>query len=179
MKLPASAKKPSPVRAVALLGLLTALCTVLRIVKVPIPNVQPVTDILMVVTLLLGLRWGLGLTVSTLVVSNLVLGFGLWTLPQIAAYMICMLVLQTIVLMLPVVRRLLWVQIGLAGLLGYLYGFVVSLGMAIIGSLNGLGFWAYYISGLLFDTYHAIGNLVFYPIVLLVLQQGLKRFNRG
>ncbi|MDE3315958.1 ECF transporter S component [Lacticaseibacillus zeae] len=179
MKLPASAKKPSPVRAVALLGLLTALCTVLRIVKVPIPNVQPVTDILMVVTLLLGLRWGLGLTVSTLVVSNLVLGFGLWTLPQIAAYMICMLVLQAIVLMLPIVRRLLWLQIGLAGLLGYLYGFVVSLGMAVIGSLNGLGFWAYYISGLLFDTYHAIGNLVFYPIVLLVLQQGLKRFNRG
>ncbi|WLV77356.1 ECF transporter S component [Lacticaseibacillus parahuelsenbergensis] len=179
MKLPTSAKKPSPVRAVALLGLLTALCTVLRIVKVPIPNVQPMTDILMVVTLLLGLRWGLGLTVSTLVVSNLVLGFGLWTLPQIAAYMICMLVLQAIVLMLPVVRRLLWLQIGLAGLLGYLYGFVVSLGMAVIGSLNGLGFWAYYISGLLFDTYHAIGNLVFYPIVLVVLQQGLKRFNRG
>lgn len=179
MKLPTSAKKPSPVRAVALLGLLTALCTVLRIVKVPIPNVQSVTDILMVVTLLLGLRWGLGLTVSTLVVSNLVLGFGLWTLPQIAAYMICMLVLQAIVLMLPVVRHQLWLQIGLAGLLGYLYGFVVSLGMAVIGSLNGLGFWAYYISGLLFDTYHAIGNLVFYPIVLVVLQQGLKRFNRG
>ncbi len=39
MKLPVAAKKPSPVRAVALLGLLTALCTVLRIIKVPIPNV--------------------------------------------------------------------------------------------------------------------------------------------
>ncbi|QVI34136.1 ECF transporter S component [Lacticaseibacillus chiayiensis] len=179
MKLPASTKKPSPVRAVALLGLLTALCTVLRIVKVPIPNVQPVTDILMVVTLLLGMRWGLSLTVSTLVVSNLVLGFGLWTLPQIAAYMVCLLVLQMVVLVLPMVRRVLWLQMGLAGLLGYLYGFVVSLGMAIIGSLNGLGFWAYYISGLLFDTYHALGNLVFYPIVLLVLQQGLQRFNHG
>ena len=179
MKLPASTKKPSPVRAVALLGLLTAWCTVLRIVKVPIPNVQPVTDILMVVTLLLGMRWGLSLTVSTLVVSNLVLGFGLWTLPQIAAYMVCLLVLQMVVLVLPMVRRVLWLQMGLAGLLGYLYGFVVSLGMAIIGSLNGLGFWAYYISGLLFDTYHALGNLVFYPIVLLVLQQGLQRFNHG
>ncbi|RXT58394.1 ECF transporter S component [Lacticaseibacillus chiayiensis] len=179
MKLPASTKKPSPVRAVALLGLLTALCTVLRIVKVPIPNVQPVTDILMVVTLLLGMRWGLSLTVSTLVVSNLVLGFGLWTLPQIAAYMVCLLVLQMVVLVLPMVRRVFWLQMGLAGLLGYLYGFVVSLGMAIIGSLNGLGFWAYYISGLLFDTYHALGNLAFYPIVLLVLQQGLQRFNHG
>ena len=51
----------------ALLGLLTALCTVLRIVKVPIPNVQPVTDILMIVTLLLGFRWGFSLTMSTLI----------------------------------------------------------------------------------------------------------------
>ena len=98
MKPQPSATKPSPVRAVALLGLLTALCTVLRIVK---------------------------------------------------------------------------------GLLGYLYGFIVSLGMAVIGSLNGLGFWAYYVSGLPFDTYHAIGNLVFYPIVLAILRQGLQRFDRG
>lgn len=177
MKLPVAAKKPSPVRAVALLGLLTALCTVLRIIKVPIPNVQPVTDILMVTTLLLGIRWGIALTMSTLVVSNLILGFGLWTLPQIVAYAMCLVVVQVSVTLIPLIRRTLWIQIGIAGLLGYLYGFIVSLGMAVIGSLNGLGFWAYYLSGLLFDTYHVIGNLVFYPIVVLVLQQGLKRFS--
>lgn len=177
MKLPVSAKKPSPVRAVALLGLLTALCTVLRIIKVPIPNVQPVTDILMVTTLLLGFRWGIALSMSTLMVSNLILGFGLWTLPQIVAYAMCLVVVQVSVTLIPLIRRTLWIQIGIAGLLGYLYGFIVSLGMAVIGSLNGLGFWAYYLSGLLFDTYHAIGNLVFYPIVVLVLQQGLKRFS--
>ena len=89
MKLPVAAKKPSPVRAVALLGLLTALCTVLRIIKVPIPNVQPVTDILMVTTLLLGIRWGIALTMSTLVVSNLILGFGLWTLTVMSFWRVC------------------------------------------------------------------------------------------
>ena len=97
MKPQPSAKKPSPVRAVALLGLLTALCTVLRIVKVPIPNVQPVTDILMIVTLLLGFRWGFSLTMSTLIVSNLFLGFGLWTLPQIVAYACCMVIVIVMV----------------------------------------------------------------------------------
>ena len=159
MKPQPSVTKPSPVRAVALLGLLTALCTVLRIVKVPIPNVQPVTDILMIVTLLLGFR--------------------LWTLPQIVAYACCMVIVIVMVTILPVIRRRIWLQIGLAGLLGYLYGFIVSLGMAVIGSLNGLGFWAYYVSGLPFDTYHAIGNLVFYPIVLAILRQGLQHFDRG
>ena len=114
---------------------------------------------------------------STLVVSNLILGFGLWTLPQIVAYAMCLVVVQVSVTLIPLIRLTLWIQIGIAGLLGYLYGFIVSLGMAVIGSLNGLGFWAYYLSGLLFDTYHVIGNLVFYPIVVLVLQQGLKRFS--
>ena len=179
MKPQPAVTKPSPVRAVALLGLLTALCTVLRIVKVPIPNVQPVTDILMIVTLLLGFRWGFSLTMSTLIVSNLFLGFGLWTLPQIVAYACCMVIVIVMVTILPVIRRRIWLQIGLAGLLGYLYGFIVSLGMAVIGSLNGLGFWAYYVSGLPFDTYHAIGNLVFYPIVLAILRQGLQHFDRG
>ena len=163
MKPQPSVTKPSPVRAVALLGLLTALCTVLRIVKVPIPNVQPVTDILMIVTLLLGFRWGFSLTMSTLIVS----------------YACCMVIVIVMVTILPVIRRRIWLQIGLAGLLGYLYGFIVILGMAVIGSLNGLGFWAYYVSGLPFDTYHAIGNLVFYPIVLAILRQGLQHFDRG
>jgi hypothetical protein len=116
---------------------------------------------------------------STLIVSNLFLGFGLWTLPQIVAYACCMVIVIVMVTILPVIRRRIWLQIGLAGLLGYLYGFIVSLGMAVIGSLNGLGFWAYYVSGLPFDTYHAIGNLVFYPIVLAILRQGLQRFDRG
>ena len=111
--------------------------------------------------------------------SNLFLGFGLWTLPQIVAYACCMVIVIVMVTILPVIRRRIWLQIGLAGLLGYLYGFIVSLGMAVIGSLNGLGFWAYYVSGLPFDTYHAIGNLVFYPIVLAILRQGLQHFDRG
>ncbi len=113
----------------------------------------------MVTTLLLGFRWGIALTMSTLVVSNLILGFGLWTLPQIVAYAMCLVVVQVSVTLIPLIRLTLWIQIGIAGLLRYLYGFIVSLGMAVIGSLNGLGFWAYYLSGLLFAN-HAFGNLV-------------------
>lgn len=79
-------------RQLTLLAILTALSVVLRIAKlVPIPNVQPVSDILMIVTLELGVGFGIALAALTMFLSNIVLGFGIWTIPQILAYIGCVL----------------------------------------------------------------------------------------
>lgn len=70
------------IRQIALMAMLTAMCVVLRIFKViPIPNVQPVTDILMIVTLTLGIGSGILLAALTMFISNIYLGFGIWTIP--------------------------------------------------------------------------------------------------
>lgn len=80
------------IRQIALLAMLTAMCVVLRIFKIiPIPNVQPVTDILMIVTLYLGIGLGITLATLTMLISNIYLGFGIWTIPQILAYAGCVL----------------------------------------------------------------------------------------
>ena len=80
------------IRQIALLAMLTAMCVVLRIFKIiPIPNVQPVTDILMIVTLYLGIGSGITLAALTMLLSNIYLGFGIWTIPQILAYAGCVL----------------------------------------------------------------------------------------
>ena len=80
------------IRQIALLAMLTAMCVVLRIFKIiPIPNVQPVTDILMIVTLYLGIGSGITLATLTMLISNIYLGFGIWTIPQILAYAGCVL----------------------------------------------------------------------------------------
>ena len=80
------------IRQIALLAMLTAMCVVLRIFKIiPIPNVQPVTDILMIVTLYLGIGSGITLATLTMLISNIYLGFGIWTIPQISAYASCVL----------------------------------------------------------------------------------------
>ena len=44
--------------------------------------------------------------------------------------------------------------------MGYVFGFVVSLDQFVIGGL-GLFIPFYYVGGLLFDTLHAIGNFFF------------------
>lgn len=63
------------IRQITLLAMLTAMCVVLRIFKIiPIPNVQPVTDILMIATLYLGIGSGITLAALTMLISNIYLG---------------------------------------------------------------------------------------------------------
>lgn len=91
------------IRQIALMAMLTAMCVVLRIFKViPIPNVQPVTDILMIVTLTLGIGSGILLAALTMFISNIYLGFGIWTIPQILAYVGCVLTIALLAKVLPI-----------------------------------------------------------------------------
>lgn len=161
------------IRQITLIGLLCALCITLRLIKLPIPNVQPVTDILMITTLSLGAASGLLLATLTMVLSNLFLGFGIWTIPQIGAYFLCILTVVLLSYLCPL-RHWFWLQLSLALFLGFEYGFFVSLGLALLGSTPA--FWGYYFSGLLFDTFHGLGNLILYPLLYPPLTKALQRY---
>lgn len=78
-------------------------------------------------------------------------------------------------LLLPL-KRWFWLQLGLCVFLGFEYGMVVSLGMVLVGVTQGQVFVAYWLSGLLFDGYHALGNLAFYPLLKVPLTKALDRY---
>lgn len=79
-------------KRLALLGVLTTLCVVLRIFKIiPVPNVQPVTAIIMLTTFFVSGGMGFALAILTMIIPNIFLGFGIWTIPQILAYGGCVL----------------------------------------------------------------------------------------
>lgn len=146
-----------------LIALFSALAVVGRIAFAYLPNIQPVTPLIIICGLFLGpLAAGI-MAILTTFLSNILLGMGIWTIWQVIA----------------------WVLIGvLSGLLGkrkhhlstitvsifaifsgYLYGFIISL---VTYQIAGQ-FWPYYLAGLPFDTNHAIGNaviiVVFYPFL--------------
>ena len=58
--------------------------------------------------------------------------------------------------------------------LGIEYGILVDLGMTIFGGLPA--FIAYWAGSILFDTYHAIGNVVFYLLLYKPISLALKHF---
>lgn len=164
------------IRQIALMAMLTAMCVVLRIFKViPIPNVQPVTDILMIVTLTLGIGSGILLAALTMFISNIYLGFGIWTIPQILAYIGCVLTIALLAKVLPIQNHF-WMQLALATFLGWEYGFLVDLGMTIFGGFPA--FIAYLVSSFAFDTYHAIGNFAFYFVLYKPVTLALKKYQR-
>lgn len=164
------------IRQIALMAMLTAMCVVLRIFKViPIPNVQPVTDILMIVTLTLGIGSGILLAALTMFISNIYLGFGIWTIPQILAYVGCVLTIALLAKVLPIQNHF-WMQLALATFLGWEYGFLVDLGMTIFGGFPA--FIVYLVSSFAFDTYHAIGNFAFYFVLYKPVTLALKKYQR-
>ncbi|AST92290.1 MULTISPECIES: ECF transporter S component [Sutcliffiella] len=156
-------------RKIALLGLLIALCVVGRMVFSSVPNVQPVTAIIIICCLLMGPQNGIILAAGTAFVSNLFLGSGTWTLLQIIAWSIIG-VLSGLIGMkfkkLPI-----WLLATYAGFCGMLFGLIMSLERLIIGKL----FWPYYLAGLPFDFNHAIGNIVFFIVLYPILSPIIKR----
>src|SRR5699024_3898343 len=104
--------------------------------------------------------------------SNMLLGMGIWTIWQIISWGIIGMISGWI--------GRFWRKVPIPFLVvfavfsGYFYGFVVSLTTYQMTRK----FWPYYIMGLPFDTYHAIGNGIFmillYPLITYLLKQYAK-----
>lgn len=162
------------VQRIALLGLLTALCYVSRVIFQFLPNVQPVTVILIILVLKMTVVDSWIVAILSILISNIQLGMGVWTIAQIVSFSI--LVGTTGLLIKPFINQIPFVVMVLfAGLTGYLYGFIIS---AVQAPFFGIqNFWAYYLAGLPFDTMHALGNAVFYVLLAPVLGSILDRFD--
>lgn len=155
---------------IAYIGLLSALATVGRLLFQPIPNVQPVTVIIMVVTLQLGWWAGTAVAIISMLLSNIFMGMGTWLLSQWLSYLILTTVVFFFHPFYPVrtcYRQVLF--IGLAILLGFVYGFVISVVSVYTFQINH--FWLYYLRGLSFDSLHGIGNGLFYFILEPILRR--------
>ncbi|MBH0229630.1 ECF transporter S component [Halobacillus yeomjeoni] len=157
---------------ITLIAMLAALAIAGRIALSQIPNVQPVTAIIILTGFWLGPVAGILMAVLTTFVSNMLLGMGIWTIWQIIA----------------------WALIGLgAGILGKywsrlpvwglsVYGFVSGLFFGLVISLTmrsfGQPFLAYYLAGLPFDINHALSNSAFIFVLATVLGPLFQQYKK-
>ncbi|WP_343032903.1 ECF transporter S component [Virgibacillus doumboii] len=159
-----------------LLALLAALAVVGRAAFAFIPNVQPVTSLIIICGLLLGPLAAIILAGLTTFLSNMLLGMGVWTVWQIVSWGLIGL-LSGLLGKYP--RKIpIWIIVLFSIFSGFLYGFVISL---MTYSVAGQ-FWPYFIAGLPFTVNHAVGNaifmIMFYPaIVHLFKKYANNRFN--
>lgn len=161
----------SRVKEISLIGILAGVNIASRIALQSLPNIKPVTSIIIISVMIFGLAFGIKLTIVTTLVSNIYLGMGIWTLFQILAWIVICLLTQILMDFFKKINKEPYILIMaiFAFLMGYVFGFIVSLEKFVIGGPSL--FIVYYLAGLLFDTLHAIGNFFFYLICAPILMK--------
>ena len=163
--------KLSRIQEICLIGILAAVNISSRLALQSLPNIKPVTSLIIISVILFGLAFAIKLTIVTTIVSNIFLGMGIWTVFQILAWLVICLLTEVVVDIFRKLHRdppILFMAV-FAFLMGYVFGFVVSLDKLMIGG-PGL-FIGYYFSGLLFDTFHAVSNFLFYSVCAPILMK--------
>ncbi|WP_182102771.1 ECF transporter S component [Niallia taxi] len=152
-------------RRLTFISMMSALAVVGRIAFTFIPNVQPVTALIISVALCMGVADGVLVAVISAIASNLLLGLGIWTIGQVVAWSVIGLLSGLLGSFFP--KPFLLLIVLYSGIAGLLYGLIVS-----FFTYSWMGnFWAYYVAGLPFDVSHAVGNMVF----IIFLYPFLKR----
>ena len=150
-------------REAALIALLAAVASATRVLFDALPNIQPVTLLILMIGLHLGARRATAVAMLTALISNMALGHGPWTFYQALAW-------ACVGSSAAVLRPLLvnWdgtkVRIGTMAVLAFIWGFlfdwIVSLSaLALYQSFEA--FLTFIIAGLIFDALHAVGNVLF------------------
>ena len=122
----------------------------------PLPNIQPVTVAWLIIGAQLGARRGVAFAVLVTMISNFILGDGIWTIYQAIGWSIVAIIGAQSKLIID--NKL---QLGKLYLLGissaFLFDFIASL--SVIGTANTGEFIAYLINGIPYDVVHALGNV--------------------
>ncbi|MGO3609522.1 MAG: ECF transporter S component, partial [Enterococcus sp.] len=113
------------VKELSLLSMMVALCVVSRTAFQFIVNVQPVTAILLIITIYWGTYQGLLVSLLSILITNFYMGMGVWTIAQVVTYFLIIL-LTGVLKKIPKFRQSILLQTIYAGITGLLFGFFIS-----------------------------------------------------
>jgi len=159
---------------IAYLAMTVAASVVGRLMFQFIPNVQPMTAIFLIITMQLGIARGLIVNVLSLLVTNLYMGMGVWTISQICSFSLVIL-LMGLLAKVPFFRKYKSLQVIYSIFAGFLYGFVISIFDYKVYGMTS--FWPYYLAGVSFDTMHAVGNGIFYLLLAPVFNKLVQKIS--
>tara|TARA_B110000003_G_C16619534_1_gene522608 strand:+ start:1308 stop:1967 length:660 start_codon:yes stop_codon:yes gene_type:complete len=133
--------------------------SLLRVVMTPLPNIQPVTIAALLVGAQLGAKRGVAFAILVTMISNFIIGNGIWTLYQAMGWSIVAIIGANSKLVVSNqinFKRLFALSIFSA----FLFDIIVSFSI-IDGSVGLNQFLIYLANGIPYDLMHALGNLTF------------------
>jgi len=131
-----------------------------RVLLDPIPNVQPVTVIVLLAGIHFGATRSIALATAVALGSNLIMGHGLWSFYQAIGWSAVGIAGALLADRLYVDGRLaLPALAGVAAISAFAFDWIVSL--SALHSLSADVFLVYLMAGIPYDLLHAVGNVAF------------------
>jgi energy-coupling factor transport system substrate-specific component len=140
-----------------------------RILLEPLPNIQPVTVLVLVVGMKMGAKRSIALATVIALGSNLFMGHGIWTLYQALGWSLVGCLGAFAAPHLTSMRRI----AGTAAACGFLFDWVISLSILHTVGLSMLP--VYLLAGIPYDMLHALGNLFFAAWLASPLAEMMER----
>ncbi len=148
-------KKTTP--EVILFASIVAGVSLLRVLMVPLPNVQPVTVAALLVGAQLGAKRGIAFAILVTMITNFIIGNGIWTLYQALGWSLVAIIGANFNLVLD--GRINYKRVFYASIFtAFMFDFIVSLSI-IDSSITFSQFMIYLANGIPYDLMHALGNL--------------------
>jgi len=163
-------------KEIALIAMLGTISAVSRVPFAVIPNVQPCTYLIICSGYVFGPVAGFMVGAITALVSNLFLGQGPWTLYQMFAWGLAG--VSAAYLRRLGLGRISLIIFGTAW--GFIYGWIMNIWFwaSFIYPLTFKTFLTYQLTSIWFDTFHALGNIVFLGFFGMKTVAILQRFKR-
>jgi len=130
--------------------------SLLRVVMTPLPNIQPVTVAALIIGAQLGARRGVAFAVLVTMISNFIIGDGIWTLYQAIGWSVVAIIGSSSKLIVDGQLQL-NKTFGYAVICAFIFDIIVSL--SVLGTVSLSGFMIYLVNGIPYDLLHAVGNL--------------------
>ena len=130
--------------------------SLLRVVMTPLPNVQPVTVAALIIGAQLGARRGVAFAVLVTMISNFIIGDGIWTLYQAIGWSVVAIIGSSSKIIIDGQLQLNR-TFGYAVICAFLFDIIVSL--SVLGTVSLSGFMMYLLNGIPYDILHAVGNV--------------------
>lgn len=163
-------------KEIAMIAALSAIAAVSRVVFTFIPNVQPLTFIVLISGIVFGVNTGFMVGATSALVSNIFLGQGPWTPWQMFAWGLIGGISGLIGILNPNVNKKHIVPFAFIS--GFIFDWLMNLWYwsTYIYPLNLKTFLETCIASAWFDTAHAVGNVVFVIIFYDEFKYILNRF---
>lgn len=157
---------------------LCAICVITRIYLKLIPNVQILSDIILILAINGKLDESLLVNAITMIITSFFLGFGYWVIFQVLDFGILGISNYMIFNKIRVKKTKINKAIAL-GLSGFIYGFLITLMQVFLVDGNKFTFFGLYAGSIPFDINHMVGNIVIYIFLIIRLEKyitGEKHF---